>query len=793
MEKVRESNVHARDLDISSRPNVSSLSIERPIAPERASRLEFHLELSGILAAPERQLTRNTRTEEIRLFSAAGALLQNGECLLLEYERDLRGSLHWRIGAELEIARRLSLVQHGLTATLASWGNRFRFAQASKDANNRSQRPQWFGWVEPVRHHLNRRELAGFAPASPSADATVVSLPPIIESRPFDSLGEAVLTNTGAAHLLIRMRRLVLSSEEQGEVERLIRRVENEAASAEMERLLIYLRAWIALSGGWHITCEARADQPLADGWLQLVGRQVFGGDVLTTLKETNSPADSVPKDEQIPMAFDLAACLPASCALIGSIPKPALFIERGARRVFNVALPRLPKSGPRLGEACAGSASESVRLHPAMRDRHVYCVGGTGSGKSTLLYSLIRQDLEAGEGVALIDPHGDLYQQVLSVVPVKRWRDVVLVDTASPKRLPGLNLLDIEPGPLAPLRRNFVVSELFGIFSELYDMKQCGGPMFEQYFRGALDLLLHSGGSWTLAEFPLVFQDTDFRNFLKQTCTDRGAVRFWNKMAERAGGESSLNNIAPYITSKLTGLLRSAVLRPIVGQVQTSIDFSRLLSRRGILLVNLSKGLLGELDTRLLGMLLIARLRSAALDRAQLPPERRKPFHLYVDEFQNFATESTGTMLAEARKFGLCLTLANQTLGQLADHSTRRGLLSAVLGNVGTMVLFRTGVYDSEHLAPYVAPALDAPSLQRLPNFHAVARLLTPEGPLEPVVLATEFPAQPDAKTAARARREIRRAQTQYARSVARVEKEIEQRITNFRQTIRTSTNGQS
>ena len=248
-------------------------------------------------------------------------------------------------------------------------------------------------------------------------------------------------------------------------------------------------------------------------------------------------------------------------------------------------------------------------------------------------------------------------------------------------------------------------------------------------------------------------------------------------KKATQTVGEQSLANYATYVTSKLNLVTQSGPIRPIVGQTETTIDFRRIIDRRGILLVNLAKGQLGELDTRLLGMLLIGQLFSAALSRATLRPERRKTFHLYVDEFQNFVTDSAASLLAEARKFGLHLTLANQTLAQLHAHPGRQNLLETILGNVGNLMLFRLGVPDAQRLRMFTEPHLPAEEIQRLPNYHAFARLLAAHGPVEPFVFATTPPPQP-APGARQTLAAIRRSQGRWSRSVAGVEREIASRL---------------
>lgn len=207
--------------------------------------------------------------------------------------------------------------------------------------------------------------------------------------------------------------------------------------------------------------------------------------------------------------------------------------------------------------------------------------------------------------------------------------------------------------------------------------------------------------------------------------------------MAEAADGEAKLENIAPYIASKMDCLTSGGFVSQVVSRVDTTLRLEEVMSRKKILLVNLNKGLIGSRESRLLGMLLMTQIFSAAMGRSLQPESERTPCHLYVDEFQNFVSAGMADMLSESRKFGLQLTLANQTLQQLSDQRGNNGLLDSVLGNVGNLIAFRLGVRESEVLAPFTHP-FTPKQMQRMPNFHAFARVLDAEGPIDPVVMKT-------------------------------------------------------
>jgi hypothetical protein len=221
--------------------------------------------------------------------------------------------------------------------------------------------------------------------------------------------------------------------------------------------------------------------------------------------------------------------------------------------------------------------------------------------------------------------------------------------------------------------------------------------------------------------------------------CRNPSVVGFWKDIAEKASGESALTSVAPYITSKLNGFIYNGFIRSIIGQAKSTIDFRQIMDAQGILLIKLPKGLLGEFDAQLLGSFILSRMFSAAMGRANVTEHERPAFHLYVDEFQNFINDGVAFMLAEARKYGLFLTLANQTLSQLSENSSgKQNVLDAVLGNVGSLITFRVGPRDAASLQLYTEPELNAVDLQSLPNYHAAARILTCHGVTRPFVFAT-------------------------------------------------------
>lgn len=328
-------------------------------------------------------------------------------------------------------------------------------------------------------------------------------------------------------------------------------------------------------------------------------------------------------------------------------------------------------------------------------------------------------QDIEAGKGVCFIDPHGSDLQDILARVPDNRIEDVVYFNPSDVERPMGLNMLEYDPR--YPEQKTFVVNELLGIFNKLFDMKTAGGPMFEQYFRNATLLVMDDPASGnTLFEISRVLSDKTFRDYKLSKTTNPIALSFWRDVAEKAGGEGALQNIVPYITSKFDNFLSNDIMRPIIGQERSSLNFREIMDSQKILLVNLSKGRLGDLNSSLLGLILVGKLLMASLSRVDMPEAERKDFYLYIDEFQNVTTNSIATILSEARKYRLDLTIAHQFIGQLQED-----IKKAVFGNVGSMAIFRVGAEDSEFLEKQLAPLYTAQDLMNIDNYNAYVRLL--------------------------------------------------------------------
>ncbi len=378
-----------------------------------------------------------------------------------------------------------------------------------------------------------------------------------------------------------------------------------------------------------------------------------------------------------------------------------------------------LPKEGLLIGYSDYREENKDVRIKKDDRRRHVYMIGQTGTGKSVLLSNMVIQDILNGEGAGILDPHGDLVDDILGKIPNERVKDVALFDPTNLERPIGLNMLEYDRR--FPEQKTFIVNELINIFDKLYDLRQTGGPMFEQYTRNALMLLMDDPNeTYTLMDVPRVMADHDFRHKLLAKCANILVKEFWEKQAEQAGGEATLKNMVPYITSKFDTFISNDYMRPIIGQTKSTFNFREILDAKKIFLVNLSKGRLGETNSALLGLIITGKLAMAAFSRVDIPESERKDFYLYIDEFQNFATNSISTIMSEARKYRLCLTVSHQFIGQLQDL-----IRDSVFGNVGTIISFRVGAEDAEFLEKQFAPVFDAQDLINIDNFNFYTKIM--------------------------------------------------------------------
>jgi CxxC-x17-CxxC domain-containing protein len=360
-------------------------------------------------------------------------------------------------------------------------------------------------------------------------------------------------------------------------------------------------------------------------------------------------------------------------------------------------------------------------------RRKHFYIIGKTGMGKTTLLENMAIQDIQAGRGIGIVDPHGEFAEKMLDFVPAHRINDVIYFNPADldyPIAFNAIEKVDSE-------HRHLIASGLVGVFKKMW--AETWGPRLEYVLRNAILALLEYPGS-TLLGIMRMLIDKDYRKKIIEKITDPVVKSFWTDEFAKYPDRFMAEAVAP-IQNKVGQFLTSPLIRNIVGQTRSAIDIRDAMDSQKILIMNLSKGRIGEDNSNLMGAMLITRLQLAAMSRIDTPEEERKDFYLYVDEFQNFATESFATILSEARKYRLSLTLAHQYITQMVEP-----VRDAVFGNVGTMVVFRVGAADAEFIEKEFSPEFMLNDLVNL-NFASVYLKLMIDGIASRPFSATTLP----------------------------------------------------
>jgi hypothetical protein len=425
-----------------------------------------------------------------------------------------------------------------------------------------------------------------------------------------------------------------------------------------------------------------------------------------------------------------------------------------------------LHSEGTLLGVNRYQGSERKVYITDEDRLRHFYTIGQTGTGKSTLLKNMVVEDIQKGNGVCMIDPHGSDILDILASVPEERMKDVIYFDPSDASRPMGLNMLEYDKN--RPEQKTFVVNELFSIFQKLYGgVPESMGPMFEQYFRNSALLAIDDPeNEATLLDVSRILSNKEFRADRLSKTTNPILLQFWQEIAEKAGGEASLANIVPYITSKFDVFLANDIMRPIVASKHTAFNMREIMDNKKILLVNLSKGRLGDINANLIGLIIVGKILLSALSRADSIGQDLPPFYLYIDEFQNITTNSIATILSEARKYKLSLSIAHQFIAQLEEN-----IRDAVFGNVGSIAAFRVGADDANYLEKQFAPVFTAEDLMNIDNRKAHLKMLVDGRPVTPFDIET-LPPQPGDKD--RAGRIIEMSRQAYGRDRAEVEREV-------------------
>lgn len=385
-----------------------------------------------------------------------------------------------------------------------------------------------------------------------------------------------------------------------------------------------------------------------------------------------------------------------------------------------------IPKDGLFLGYNVYRGIRKPIYIAPDDRQRHVYIIGKTGTGKSELLKEMILQDIRAGRGVCFIDPH-DTVEKILECIPPERAEDVIYFDPANTDRPMGLNMIEAK----TEQQKHFVVNSIIGLMYKLYDPHQTGiiGPRFEHAIRNAMLTVMSDEGA-TFIEVVRCLTDANYVQTLLPKVKDPLVRRYWtDQIAQTSDFHKS--EVLDYIVSKFGRFVTNKLMRNIIGQSKSAFDFREAMDTGKILLINLSKGRIGEENSSFLGLILVPKILMAAMSRQDVPEEKRRDFFVYVDEFQNFATPDFAVILSEARKYHLALTVANQFIGQMEEE-----VKNAVFGNVGTLISFRVGVSDAGYLQHEYQPTFNETDLINVEKFNAYVKTIVNNEPQPPFSL---------------------------------------------------------
>lgn len=383
-----------------------------------------------------------------------------------------------------------------------------------------------------------------------------------------------------------------------------------------------------------------------------------------------------------------------------------------------------VPTTGLYVGMSSYRGVRRPVYIGEDDRRRHMYIIGKTGTGKTELLKDLIMQDIKAGKGICFMDPHGDAVQDILKMIPPERAEEVIYFNPADSERPMGLNLLEARTED----QKHFIATSVINMMYKLYDPYKTGiiGPRFEHAVRNAILTAFAQEGA-TFVEVVRILTDPSFVQELLPKVDDPVVRRYWtDQIAQTA--EFHKSEVLDYIVSKFGRFVTNKMMRNIIGQSQSAFNFRNVMDESKILLINLSKGELGEENSNFLGLVLVPRILMAAMSRADVEEEKRRDFYLYVDEFQNFATPDFAQILSEARKYRLNLCVANQFIGQVDEE-----VKNAVFGNVGTLITFRVGVTDANYLAREFQPVFDEDDLLNIERFNVYMKTIVNNEPVPP------------------------------------------------------------
>ncbi|MEK7673307.1 MAG: type IV secretory system conjugative DNA transfer family protein [Patescibacteria group bacterium] len=443
----------------------------------------------------------------------------------------------------------------------------------------------------------------------------------------------------------------------------------------------------------------------------------------------------------------------------------------------FKISPPpaNIPTEGILLGHNIYRGEKKEIRMKREDRFRHFYVIGQTGTGKSSILQVMIRQDFNNGDGVCVIDPHGSLIDDILPFIPRHRADDVIYFDPADMERPLGLNLLEADTWE----EKELVALDAMNIMIKLFD-EETFGPRIQDYFRNGCLTLMSDPNGGSITDIVRLFTDDDFAKVKRQFVTNPIIASFWDHQMAKTGAREKQEMI-PYFAAKFGQFVTNTMMRNIIGQTRSAFDFAKCMNEGKILLMNLSKGSVGEINSKLLGLITVQKIQMAALKRQKIPKEQRRDFFLYIDEFQNYVTESIEIILSEARKYRLGLNMAHQYLAQLEEGGggakKKANLKDAVFGNVGSIMCYKIGAQDAEPMAKEMAPVFSDQDLINIDKFKAVMKLSIDTQPSRPfsIIPCNPYTERGD-KEAAEAFKQLSRLK--YGRDRDFVDREILRRI---------------
>jgi hypothetical protein len=460
--------------------------------------------------------------------------------------------------------------------------------------------------------------------------------------------------------------------------------------------------------------------------------------------------------------------------ATVFHLPSETIDISAQVERkgMKEIAAPAgMSEEGMIIGTNIAQGKEDIIRLADDDRRRHVYIIGQTGTGKSVFLENCIVQDMYAGKGLAFIDPHGDTAEKLMAKVPPNRAKDVIYFNPGDTEYPMGWNIMEFDPAH--PEQKDFLVQEAISMLYKIYDPNRQGfmGPRFEAWFRNAALTVMADPEGGTFIEIPKVFTDDEYLKKKFKHVKDPVIQDFWTGEMAQTDAHSK-SEMLGWFVSKFGAFANNEIMRNIVGQKHSAFDLRQIMDEGKILFVNLSKGLLGDINSNLLGIMFIIKFQIAAMSRADTAEPDRRDFSLYIDEFQNYSTDSIATILSEARKYRLSMIMANQYISQL-DEKVR----DSVFGNVGSSIAFRVGNDDAEYLQKQFTPSFDANDLANLQNHYAATKIINKGAPTIPFSMKEIMPPLGNAKPELLdSMRNLSRQN--YAKPKAQVAKEIGQSL---------------